>query len=367
MKELKLLALLILTTTFSFGQEKEDAKADQPLNIILMIGDGMGLSQISAGIYFGDGPSSFERFPVVGLSKTSSGSHKITDSAAGATAFSCGEKTYNGAIGMNMDKEPSENIVEILSRVDYQTGVVVTSSVTHATPASFYAHVISRSMDEEIARQLFLSEIDFFAGGGLDFFTRRKDSVDLLQVPGVDFEIQTKKLLSPRSLRPDKKYGILLAADGMPTMIEGRGDFLSDAVELSLAYFEKVGKPYFLMIEGSQIDWGGHDNNADYLISEQLDFDKTIGMVLDYATKKGNTLVIVTADHETGGFTLSKKTETDKDGKTRSNYDAIGATFSTGGHSGTMIPVFAFGPGSEKFGGVYENTEIFQKMLSLTP
>ena len=118
-------------------------------------------------------------------------------------------------------------------------------------------------------------------------------------------------------------------------------------------YLSKNNHNFFLMVEGSMIDWGGHGNDADFLVSEMLDFDEAIGIALDFAEKNGNTLVIVTADHETGGFTLGS-------GET---YDDIKPTFSTGGHSTTLVPVAAFGPGAELFQGVYENTEIFHRMM----
>ena len=120
------------------------------------------------------------------------------------------------------------------------------------------------------------------------------------------------------------------------------------------------------MVEGSQVDWGGHDNNSDYLISELIDFDNAIGKALDFAEKDGNTLVIVTADHETGGFTLSSTIKTTEDGTEYSDYSEITGTFSTGGHSATLIPVFAYGPGAEEFSGVYENNEIYHKIMKVT-
>ena len=138
--------------------------------------------------------------------------------------------------------------------------------------------------------------------------------------------------------------------------MEGRGDFLTDASMKGIECLSKNEKGFFLMIEGSQIDWGGHANDADYLISEMLDFDKTLGAVLDFAKTNGETLVVVTADHETGGFTLAPN---------ESNYNEIAPSFSTGGHSATMIPVLAFGPGSETFTGIYENTEIYHKIMAL--
>jgi alkaline phosphatase len=142
----------------------------------------------------------------------------------------------------------------------------------------------------------------------------------------------------------------------MPTMLEGRGDFLPNATKTAIESLSENPKGFFLMVEGSQIDWGGHDNDAAYLIAEQLDFEKTIGVVLDFAKQNGETLVIVTADHETGGFTLA----TDN-----GDYSKIKPVFSTTGHSATLIPHFAEGPGRDLFGGIYENTEVFHKIKSL--
>ena len=142
----------------------------------------------------------------------------------------------------------------------------------------------------------------------------------------------------------------------MDKMLEGRGDFLPNVTKMALDKLSKNKNGFFLMVEGAQIDWGGHDNDTDYLITELLDFDKTIGVALDFAAKNAETLVIVTADHETGGFTLS----TD-DG----DYNKIKPTFSTGGHSATMVPIFAKGPGEENFGGIYKNTALFKKMMDI--
>ncbi len=317
-----------------------------------MVGDGMGLSEVSASLFYKDAASNFERFPVVGLIKTSSSDNLITDSAAGATAFASGVKSYNGAIGVDSDSTEVKTIVEHVSERNIATGVIATSSITHATPASFYAHSTSRSEEEKIAAYLPNSGIDFFAGGGLQFFNKRTDGVDLLsEFTKNGFTVDTT---SVKTIADDKQ-GFLLAQKGMPTM-ETRGDFLPKATQLALDQLSKNEGGFFLMIEGSQIDWGGHDMDADYLIAELLDFDSTIGTVLDFADSNGETLVIVTADHETGGFTLSSE---------RGNYNEISPTFSTDSHSATMVPVFAKGPGSESFGGIYENTGIYHKMMEL--
>lgn len=329
-------------------------KKKKPLNIILMIGDGTGLSQISASQYFNPNSSNYDRFKHIGLIKTSSSSDLITDSAAGATAFACGIKTYNGAIGVDQDTLPKLTILEQLERKGYKSGLIATSTITHATPASFYAHVKHRKMEDEIAYALTESQVDFFAGGGLQHFNAREDKKNLLQeLLMKGFEVETSAINTDAFLREDKKYAFLLANQGMPKMTDGRGPFLKNATQLGIGYLSQNKQPFFMMIEGSQIDWGGHANNANYLISEMLDFDDTLGYVLDFAESDGNTLVIVTADHETGGFTLASN-----DG----DYNVINPTFSTDGHSATMVPVFAYGPKAQLFSGVYENTEIYTKI-----
>lgn len=324
----------------------------KPTNIILMIGDGMGLSQVSAAYYFQEDSSNFSRFPIVGLSNTSSTS-KITDSAAGATAFSTGVTTYNGAIAVDSDSIELETITEILSDQGWNTGMIATSTIQHATPASFYAHNKSRGAYPEITVDLIKSEIDFFAGGGGQYFSQRKDSLNLLDsLSSYGFTWNINEL--SKKLDPAKKYGFLLSDSAMASMSAGRGSFLTDASNLAIDYFTSSKESFFLMIEGSQIDWGGHSRNADYLIEELLDFDQVIGAVLDFAEADGNTLVIVTADHETGGFTMSAK---------EGNYNEINPVFSTRSHSSTLVPVFAFGPGAVNFSGVYRNTAIFDKMM----
>ncbi|WP_339696202.1 alkaline phosphatase [uncultured Marixanthomonas sp.] len=326
----------------------------KPKNVILLIGDGMGLSQVSSALYFQENTSSFERFPTIGLIKTSSGSDLITDSASGATAFASGVKTYNGAIGMDLDTVPTPTILEEVSKKGLSTGLVATSSIVHATPASFFAHVKKRRQYEDIAAFMPTSDVDFFAGGGQKFFNNRKDGRNLYsELEENDFQVYTDKL--PTTLS-EKKEAILLAEDGMPKKIDGRGDFLPDATQLAIKKLTQNKEGFFLMVEGSQIDWGGHSNEADYLIGEVVDFDKAIGVALDFANINKETLIIVTADHETGGFTLASD---------EGDYNKIKSTFSTSGHSSTMVPVFAKGPGAEHFNGIYENTEIYTKIKQL--
>ncbi len=354
---LPLLAACNPSTETSGPAEAEERSA--PKNIILLIGDGMGLSAVSAPFYYGDEPSSFARFPRVSLINTSSATHKVTDSAASGTAMSTGKKTYNGAIGVDTEGEKLTNITELVSEMGWATGVVSTSSITHATPASFYAHVEQRGMEEEIASQLITSGIDFFAGGGTAFFNRRSDGIDLFpQAAASGFTLDTTALPEPGNLETGKKYGFLLAQEAMPPAHMGREDFLPRATALAIESLSAGGEGFFLMVESSQIDWAGHDNDTEYMIAEMLDFEKVMEVALDFAEKDGETLVVATSDHETGGFTLSAA-PAESGG---SDYREIGPTFATGGHSATLIPVFAFGPGSETFSGIYQNTGLFHKI-----
>lgn len=359
--------LLLLAVLMLFSCNTSTKNNTTPKNVILLISDGTGLSQISSAFYFKETPSNYQRFQTIGLMKTSSSREDITDSAAGATAFAAGVKSYNGAIGVADDSTMVKNLVEIVSSKNIKTGMIATSSITHATPASFYAHVISRDFEEEIAVQLAESNIDFFAGGGLQFFNNRKDKQNILNtLTSNNFYIDTIGLTTLSSITNSKKAGYLLAKEGMDRISEGRGNFLPKATELGIQFLSKDNQPFFLMSEGSQIDWGGHDNDAPYLVSELIDFDNTIGKVLDFAEQDGNTLVIVTSDHETGGFTLASKKKYSTDGEEYDDYKEIEMTFSTTGHSASLIPVFAYGPGAEEFSGIYDNTAIFDKIMKVT-
>lgn len=333
--------------------------ATVPKNIILLIGDGMGLSQITAGMYANENKINLERFPVTGLMKTHSSSHLITDSAAGATAFSCGCKTYNGAIGVTKAKAPCLTILEQAEKNGLATGLVATCSITHATPAAFFAHVNSRAETEDIARFLVQSDLDLFIGGGMDAFNKRKtDTRDLykeLIANGYflsNFQEQKLSAIAPSSAQA---FG-WFSAFGEPDSVKGGRDYLPFAARLAPAFLKKRSeKGFFLMLEGSQIDWACHAKDGPRAVSEMLDFDAAVGEILKFAEADGNTLVIVTADHETGGLALEQG-----DG-----FDVIDYDFTTGYHTATMVPVFAYGPGAEQFGGVLDNTDIYSKMAGL--
>lgn len=345
--------LVILALSLYAAPSWAQKKSEKPKNIILMVGDGMGVSQIYAGMTGNFGKLNLERMSVIGFHKNQASNAFVTDSAAGATAFSCGVKTYNGAIGVDADGNPVETILEIAEDNGLATGLIATCSITHATPASFISHQPSRSLDEDIAKDFLATDIDVFIGGGRKFFAERKDGLNLMdslkaknyQIANSIEEVQQVK---------SGKLAAFLADEQQARVSQGRGDELVKSTEVGLELLQTNKKGMFLMIEGSQIDWGGHGNDTQYIVEEMIDFDKAIGKVLDFAEKDGNTLVIITADHETGGFSINKgDTET----------GMVEGKFTTGSHTGVMIPVFAFGPGSEKFAGFYENTEIFHKMI----
>lgn len=346
--------LFLGTSILCWSQSTKNKTQESPKNIILLIGDGMGLSQISIANFYKEGPSNFERFPVVGLIKTTSLTHRITDSGAAATAFASGIKAFHQAIGVDKDSLAVETIVEQLNKRKFATGLVVTKIIVHATPAAFFAHVPYRYDYNDIAPWLVSSEIDFIAGGGLKYFRSGKAGRNLLQEFAVKgYAIDTTGLPSRTDAR---KHLILLAETDLPWKNEGRGDYLKNATHLAIEKLNKNDNGFFLMVEGSLIDTAAHDGELEFLIGEQLDFDETIGAVLDFAIKDGETLVIVTADHETGAFALAMGDH---------DYNKIKPTIYSGDHSATMVPVFAFGPGAEKFGGVYENTEIYHKIMAL--
>lgn len=325
-------------------------------NVIFLVGDGMGLTQISAGMYASGNYTSLERFKNIGLHKSQSSDNLITDSAAGATAFSCGIKTYNGAIGVNDKKEPVNTILEEAVKRNLATGLVATSTIVHATPASFFAHNESRQNYEAIATELVNSQVNYFVGGGKKYFdNREKDERNLiaeLEAKSYDMSDFIKEDFSAAILPSTGNFGYF-TSNADPLMVSQGREYLLDASLAGLDFLKTKSKNgFFMMIEGSQIDWGGHANDGDYVISEFKEFDEVIKEVLTWAEKDGETLVVVTGDHETGGLAIQPK----------STQEELILEFTTTYHTAAMIPVFAKGPGAHLFQGIYENTSIYDKM-----
>ena len=353
MKNATFLTLVLLV---SFNLQTAFAQKN-PRNVIFLIGDGMGIAQVYAGMVANGNALQLERCPYSGFSKTYSSDNFTTDSGAGGTALACGVKTKNGMIGMNPDSVAVQSILELSVKNKFSTGLVVACAVTHATPASFIAHQVNRNMYEEIAADYLKSDIDVFIGGGRKYFEDRTDGRNLTN------ELKIKKyqiaytLDEVKAIKSGKLAG-LLYDDQNPGMPE-RGSMLPDATLAAIGVLANNKKGFFLLVEGSQIDWAAHNNNPQQVIKEMLDFDKTIGRVLDFAKKEGNTLVIITADHETGGMTILNG---------KFNSDSMKALFSTKDHTGVPVPVFAFGPGAELFSGFMENVSFkgkIEKLLKL--
>ncbi len=351
------LALLLLgCNNYSQVKTANIASAKRPKNVILMIGDGMGITQITAGLYSNQNSLHLERFPIVGLHKSYAADDLITDSAAGATAFACGVKTYNGAIGVDNDTIPVRTLLEDAEEQGFATGLVATSTITHATPASFIAHAKSRKMYETIAADFLKTDIDFFVGGGKKHFDRREtDDRNLAQeLEAKGYYVSDYSKVAFTEIEADfTRPFAYFTADNSPLPVSQGRDYLLPTSIMAPHFLEKRSKKgFFLMIEGAQIDWGGHANSSDYIITEMLDFDEAVGAILDYAQEDGETLVVVTADHETGGYAINPG----------SKMDSVVAGFTTDYHTAALIPVFAYGPGAGLFAGMYENTAIYYKL-----
>lgn len=357
---LALLALFLLASQNSRpGSPPPLAAGQTPKNVILLIGDGMGMTQITAGFYANDKRLNLEKFPVSGLMKTHAARQRITDSAAGATAFACGCKTFNGAIGICGDHQPHPTILEQAKQHGLATGLVATCSITHATPASFIAHVKNRSNVQEIAPFFLQTELDLLIGGGLKYFNQRtidqRDLIAEMRAKGCAISTFAEQALADCTPSRVQPFAWFSAIEEPESAEKGR-DYLPVAARMAPDFLKKRSeKGFFLMLEGSQIDWACHAKNGPRAVREMLDFDAAIGEILRFAEADGQTLVVLTADHETGGMTLEQGEAP----------DSLDIQFNTGYHTASLVPVFAYGPGADQFGGVLDNTDIYWKMARL--
>jgi alkaline phosphatase len=367
MMKLKMYSIiLVLAVGFTLGcsqQQEKDKNAkdtqsgnkEKVENVILFIGDGMGVSQIYAGMTVSKKPLIFEEFRHIGFQKTYSASDYTTDSGASGTALATGKKTKNGRIGVGPDGKELTSILKIAEDKGLATGLISTSAIVHATPAAFIANNKDRHEYNDLAHDFLKTDIDVFIGGGRQFFENRDDGMNLVDSLKNNGYQVAYKMDEIKNVKKGKLAG-LTAKKHNPKYTEGRGDMLPVSTATAIDILDKNAKGFFLMVEGSQIDWGGHANDADYIVNELLDFNNAVKRGMEYAKNHKNTLVIVTADHECGGMALNNGSiENHK----------IEAKFTTDGHTGVMVPVFAFGPGAEEFMGIYENTDIFKKLHQL--
>ena len=353
--------------TRAFSAEPYDQPATHKVkNVILCIGDGMGFGQVAltritaVGL---EGRLHMERLPVCGAMWTHSADAVVTDSAASGTALACGIKTKNKMIGQSLDGTAWSNICELAQAHGMKTGIVATSTITHATPASYYAHVPNRGQEATIAEQLISSGLNVALGGGLQYFipqdqagSKRKDNLDLWTMAQLE---DMQVITDPGQLWSAQGSHILGLFQMGPLTTEHPEPSLDELTNKALALLDTQIKDqhegFFLMIEGSQIDWACHSNDPNSMIRQTLLFDQAVKSVIDYARQNPQTLVIVTADHETGGLTLGQGNEP---------YQPK-VHWASKSHTSLPVPVFAFGPGSEQFEGLLDNTDIPRKIAQL--
>ena len=336
---------------------------EYPENIILFIGDGMGVAHITAG-KIARGNINLERFSVMGLVTTHSAEHLVTESAAAATALATGYKTNNRAISVSVDRQPLKTLFEYAKERGKSVGVVVTSSVTNATPAAFMAHANDRRQQADIAEQIAYSNIDVLIGGGWAYFvpaanpgSKRKDQKNLLAALETRMPvILTEDKLSASVQADNHKLAALLSPDGLPKAAD-RDYSLTQLTRSAIHLLSKNPNGFVLMVEGSQIDWASHDHDQQDLIAELIDFDDAVGAGLDFAEKNRTTLMVVTADHETGGLAVH-------DGSVQ-NRQVTATAFTTTGHTAAMVPLFAYGPGSTRLSGIQDNARVGRTLIEL--
>ena len=363
----------------------------QVKNVIYLIGDGMGFGAVTSLLLTEDEPTGFEQAPVIGLSETCSANNYVTDSAAGGTALATGTRTNNGYVGADPEGNQLTSVLRKAQTYGMKTGIVVNTTLTEATPGSFYAGVTSRKMVFDIAKQFTESQVDVAIGGGLDHFIARPDSLDLtatLIEKGYDVYLNWETVLNTES---DKFVGILPLYDlhrreennGTASAAEGQEVCLAaqmaainedvNATHLSepTVYLEKATVKaldvlsrnnkdgFFLMIESAIIDGYGHNNDGEGMVVEMQEFGRTLNAMIDYVNKHPETLLVVTADHETGGPGVYYN------GHKPANEGPLRLNFSTSGHTGTVVPIFAYGAGAENFAGVMKNTDIPKKIDAL--
>ena len=346
------------TQTFTYEHpyavEKLQApKGKKVKNVILMIGDGMSLMHVYTAWAANRGKLWLENAQATGLSKTWAVKKLVTDSGSGGTSLATGVKTVYHAVGVDPEGKPLTSLVDVAKELGKDAGMAVTCRLWDATPCDFCCHNIDRDKEEELVGDYPTSGVDFVFGGGAQKFTNRKDGRDIFK------ELQKKGYHVSRTLDDffayDKNSRIFAVPYDTDTPLpDERGDLLARASMKGISLMNQNKNGFFMMIEGSQLDDYGHFNQLDLLMKETLDFDQTVGEVMKWAAKDGETLVVVTADHETGGLTLVNGNKDE---------GRVECCFSTKDHSGAMV--YAFGPGAENFTGIFENTDVFKKIKKL--
>lgn len=339
---------IIIATLFS-------AEAQEVKNIIYLIGDGMGLTSVSMMQIDNNYEATiFDKADNIALQKTYSLDNRVTDSAASGTALATGHKTNNTVLGQLPDGTAVESLMEVASANGKATGLVVTTYLQHATPGAFYAHVDSRHEYATISEQLLASDIDIAIGGGMHFFEERYGNRDnalkaiaesgFTLTESLDTEITGERVLA------------LLA----PYEIDNRTGYLAKATAEAIDHLDDCDNGFVLMVEGSLIDGMGHGNNAEGQRAEMRDFMEAIEVATAYAAEHPETLVVVTADHGTGGLTIISS-----NADFNLSEQGVEYHWATGGHSGEMVPIYLYGAGAELVNGIMENADLGQRLKDI--
>ncbi len=322
-------------------------------NVIFLIGDGMGLSQITAAAYANCGLT-LMNFNYIGLQRNNALGAFTTDSAAGGSALATGERHANRHISMTEEGEAVPSLSDWFRGKGLPVGVVTLGNAVDATPTAFYGHSVERDNADELTRCLLDTPVDLLCGSGIRQFTERGDGIDLIG------ELS-------KNYRFVRSIDEINAAEGRVVCIDERMDeaaeesnlgLLAEATRAAIDKLQERGdKGFFLMVEGAKIDYAGHSRCLPGSVIEMLSFDLAVAEALKFADENGQTLVVVTADHETGGLVLL-------DGDEQSG--RIMGVYTTDDHTPAMLPVFAYGPGADRFCGTYLNTEIARRIRELT-
>lgn len=352
--------LSCLVATLSLGIST--LLAEQPVkNIIFLIGDGMSIASVSMMQLVNQyEPTIFDLAENIALQKSYSADNRVTDSAASGTALATGHKTNNTYLGVLPDGTAVESLTELAKSKGKATGVIVTTYLQHATPAAFYAHIPSRHEYATISEQLLESSLDLAIGGGMEFFRERYGNKKrtLKAIETAEWTLaQTMEEVEATS--PEDRVLALLADKEVG---EKSGDYLSKATTKALELLESRGgdEGFVLMVEGSLIDGMGHGNDAIAQQAEMLSFMGAIEAAVDYANTHPGTLVVVTADHGTGGlalvsanadFTLAEQ--------------GVEFRWCTNGHSAEMLPIYLYGTGAESINGIMENSDLGNRLKAM--
>ena len=338
-------ATLQSTYTPSFKVDGTNAKVR---NVILLIGDGMGQGAVNAAMYANGGKLTMTNLHTFGYVRTQSADNFTTDSAASGSAYATGQKTNNGYLGVNPEKERIANIPEKLAPLGFACGVVSTDDLNGATPAAFFAHQAGRNAKDDIWSDLPGSSLIFASAGTQHAF-------ETLPI-GIQESIQREFTVVYNPTDPAGNGAKRLLY--LPrTVGDDRGNYLPETTEMAIEYLSANSKKgFFLMVEGAHIDHGAHANNTAQTVKETLDFDKAVEAAIRFAERDGHTLVIISADHETGATTLLR-------GEPADGYVSTG--FASRGHSPMMVPLFAYGPRSRDFSCVQENSDVSNKIVAI--